>query len=96
MPKKLEVEGVDTSAVFESKEFGQTSATVVAVDRGGSGCFFIRRGLRLLDKEAFRKCVPLFQWCSFVQVEIFGLLPGLTKDLPEVFAELKKVAPRNG
>jgi len=92
--ERLEREGVDTSAVFESKE-AQTSATVVAVESGGERVFFHTPGVTpLLDKEAFRKCVPLFQWCSFVQVGYFGLLPGLTKDLPEVFAEVKKVAPR--
>jgi len=92
--ERLELEGVDTSAVFES-ERAQTSATVVAVEPGGERVFFHTPGLTpLLDKEAFRKCVPLFQWCSFVQVGYFGLLPGLTADLPELFGELKGLCPR--
>ncbi len=92
--ERLELEGVDTSSIFES-ELAQTSATVVAVEPGGERVFFHTPGTTpLLDKDVFRKCVPLFQWCSFVQVGYFGLLPGLTPDLPELFAELKKDAPR--
>jgi sugar/nucleoside kinase (ribokinase family) len=92
--EKLELEGVDTSTIFES-ETAQTAATVVAVEPGGERVFFHTPGATpLLDKETFRKCIPLFQWCSFVQVGYFGLLPGLTKDLPELFAELKSQATR--
>src|SRR5688572_20537375 len=92
--EKLELEGVDTSAVFESPE-AQTSATVVAVEPGGERCFFHTPGATpLLDKLTFRRCLPLFQWCSFVQVGYFGLLPGLTADLPEVLAELKESATK--
>ena len=92
--QKLELEGLDTSAVFESDQ-AQTSATVVAVEPGGERVFFHTPGVTpLLDKETFRKCVPLFQWCSFVQVGYFGLLPGITGDLPELFEELRGVAPR--
>jgi sugar/nucleoside kinase (ribokinase family) len=92
--ERLELEGVDTSSILES-ELAQTSATVVAVEPGGERVFFHNPGVsRLLDKDAFRKCFPLFQWCSFLQVGYFGLLPGLTADLPELFAELKTAAPR--
>lgn len=92
--ERLEVEGVDTSCVFEN-ELAQTSATVVAVEPGGERCFFHTPGpTPLIDAALFRKCIPLFQWCSFVQVGYFGLLPGITRDLPELFAELKKQAPR--
>jgi sugar/nucleoside kinase (ribokinase family) len=92
--ERLELEGVDTSSIFES-DLAQTSATVVAVEPGGERVFFHTPGpTPLLDKETFRKCIPLFQWCSFVQVGYFGLLPGLTPDLPELFAELKAAAPR--
>ena len=92
--KKLELEGIDTSAVFESEE-AQTSATVVAVEPGGERVFYHTPGpTPLIDAELFRKCVPLFKWCSFVQVGYFGLLPGITADLPELFQELRKVAPR--
>jgi sugar/nucleoside kinase (ribokinase family) len=92
--KKLELEGIDTSAVFESDK-AQTSATVVAVEPGGERVFYHTPGpTPLIDAELFRKCVPLFKWCSFVQVGYFGLLPGITADLPELFEELRKVAPR--
>lgn len=92
--ERLELEGVDTSSIFESDR-AQTSATVVAVEPGGERVFFHTPGTTpLLDKEVFRKCMGLFQWCSFVQVGYFGLLPGLTPDLPELFAELKAAAPR--
>jgi len=92
--ERLELEGVDTSTIFESTT-AQTSATVVAVEPGGERAFFHTPGVTpLLDKDAFRKCVPLFKWCSFVQVGYFGLLPGLTSDLPELFAELRSQAPR--
>jgi sugar/nucleoside kinase (ribokinase family) len=92
--QKLELEGLDTSAVFES-DAAQTSATVVAVEPGGERVFYHTPGpTPLLDADLFRKCLPLFQWCSFVQVGYFGLLPGLTADLPALFEELRSVAPR--
>lgn len=94
MKEKLQLEGVDTACVYDSGA-AQTSATVVAVEPGGERCFFHTPGVTpLLDKEVFRRCIPIFQWCSFVQVGYFGLLPGLTADLPDVLAELKSVAPR--
>src|SRR3954454_15028206 len=83
--ERLELEGVDTSTVFETDR-AQTSATVVAVEPGGERVFFHTPGATpLLDKAAFRKCLPVFQWSSFVQVGYFGLLPALTPDLPELF-----------
>lgn len=92
--QKLELEGLDTSAVFESDN-AQTSATVVAVEPGGERVFYHTPGpTPLIDKALFRKCLPLFKWCSFVQVGYFGLLPGITADLPELFEELRGVAPR--
>jgi sugar/nucleoside kinase (ribokinase family) len=92
--ERLELEGVDTSTVFESPD-AQTSATVVAVEPGGERVFFHTPGpTPRLDAKVFRQCLPLFQWCSFVQVGYFGLLPGLTGDLPELFEELKAQAPR--
>ena len=92
--ERLELEGVDTSSILES-DAAQTSATVVAVEPGGERVFFHTPGATpLLDKDVFRKCIPLFQWSSFVQVGYFGLLPGLTADLPELLAELRSQAPR--
>jgi len=90
----LEREGVDTAAVFDAPS-GQTSASVVAVEPGGERVFYHTPGVTpLLDAAVFRQCIPMLQWCSFVQVGYFGLLPGLTKDLPGLLAELKKVSPR--
>ncbi|HEY7117688.1 MAG TPA: carbohydrate kinase family protein [Tepidisphaeraceae bacterium] len=92
--ERLEREGVDTSAIFDSDD-AQTSATVVAVEPGGERVFYHTPGpTPLIDKELFRKCIPLFRWCSFVQVGYFGLLPGITADLPELFEELRALAPR--
>src|SRR3954464_7982629 len=61
---KLEREGLHPSCAFESGA-AQTSATVVAVEPGGERVFFPAPGPNpLLDKDVFRKCLPLFQWCS--------------------------------
>src|SRR5215213_138566 len=60
--EKLELEGVDTSTVFETDR-AQTSATVVAVEPGGERVFFHTPGATpLLDKDVFRRCLPVFQW----------------------------------
>ena len=92
--ERLETEGLDTSAVFET-ESAQTSATVVAVEPGGERCFFHTPGANAqIDQRLFRKCMPIFQWSAFVQVGYIGLLPALTADLPELFAELKRDFPR--
>ena len=92
--EKLAEEGLDTSAVFTNKG-GQTSASVVAVEPGGERCFFHTPGVTpLLDADAFRRCVPVFTQCEWVQVGYFGLLPTLTPDLPKVLAELRRGAPR--
>ena len=91
--EKLRAEGVDTSAVFRA-ERAQTSATVVAVEPGGERCFFHTPGATaLLDAEAFRRCIPTFKQCKYVQVGYFGLLPSLTADLPQVLKELRAAAP---
>ncbi len=85
---------VDTSAVFTTDK-AQTSATVVAVEKGGERCFFHTPGATpLLDAAAFRRCFPMFRQCAFVQVGYFGLLPTLTPDLPAVLGELHDEAPK--
>ena len=85
--------GVDTSAVF-TRDDAQTSSTVVAVEPGGERCFFHVPGVTtLLDAVAFRRCMPVFARSQFVQVGYFGLLPALTPELPELFAELRRTAP---
>jgi sugar/nucleoside kinase (ribokinase family) len=91
--ERLRESGVDTSAVFTAAT-AQTSATVVAVEKGGERCFFHTPGATpLLDAAAFRQCFSIFKQCAFVQVGYFGLLPGLTPDLPAVLRELHEQAP---
>ncbi|MCY2953960.1 MAG: carbohydrate kinase family protein [Planctomycetota bacterium] len=91
---RLRESGVDTSAVFATDK-AQTSATVVAVEKGGERCFFHTPGATpLLDAAAFRRCFPMFRQCAFVQVGYFGLLPTLTPDLPQVLRELHIEAPK--
>ncbi len=91
--ERLNESGVDTSAVFASSA-AQTSATVVAVEPGGERCFFHTPGVTpLLDAAVFRRCFPIFKLCQWVQVGYFGLLPGLTVDLPAVLRELRQAAP---
>ena len=85
--------GMDTSAVFATDQ-AQTSATVVAVEPGGERCFFHVPGVTaLLDAAGFRRCIPTFAKCAYVQIGYFGLLPRLTPQLPEVLAELRRAAP---
>jgi len=91
--ERLQLARVNTDAVFVTAG-AQTSATVVAVEPGGERCFFHTPGAtRLLDADAFRRCIPVFQNCKFVQIGYFGLLPALTPDLPAVLQELRAVAP---
>jgi sugar/nucleoside kinase (ribokinase family) len=90
---RLQSAGVDTSAVITTDK-AQTSATVVAVEPGGERCFFHTPGVTpLLDARVFRQCLPIFKQCAFVHVGYFGLLPSITPDLPQLFAELHSAAP---
>jgi len=92
--ERMRQAGVETSAVFES-DGAQTSATVVAVEPGGERVFFHVPGVTaLLDAGSFRQCFPIFEQCSYVLIGYYGLLPKLTPDLPEVLAELRRVAPK--
>lgn len=91
--ERLRDQGLDTSAVFRTEK-AQTSATIVAVESTGERTFFHTAGATtLLDAEAFRLCYSIFQSCAIVQIGYFGLLPGLTPQLPELLAELRKIAP---
>lgn len=90
---RLTAAGVDTSAVFRT-DAAQTSATVVAVEPGGERCFFHTAGAnRLVEAAVFRRCLPTLRQCTWVQIGYFGLLPGLTPDLPAALAELRREAP---
>jgi sugar/nucleoside kinase (ribokinase family) len=90
---RLRHAGLDTSAVF-TIDAAQTSATIVAVEPGGERCFFHTPGATtLLDAAAFRRCMPIFQQCKWVQVGYFGLLPALTPELPAVLRELRAQSP---
>ena len=91
---RLKQAGVDTACVFADSR-AQTSATVVAVEPGGERAFFhVPGATTLLDADAFRRCIPLFARCAYVQIGYLGLLPALTPDLPAVLRELKSAAPR--
>ena len=91
---RLKQAGMDVGCVFADAR-AQTSSTVVAVEPGGERCFFHTPGATaLLDADAFRRCLPTFAQCAYVQVGYFGLLPTLTGDLPALLRELKQAAPR--
>jgi len=91
---RLKRAGMDVSCVFADAR-AQTSSTVVAVEPGGERCFFHTPGAtKLLDADAFRRCIPTFAQCAYVQVGYFGLLPSLTDDLATVLRQLALAAPR--
>lgn len=93
MTEQLRRSGVDTSAVHGT-DADQTSATLVAVEPGGERVFFHTAGVtRRLDAATLRNCFPMFAKCQYVQIGYFGLLPGLTPELPMLLPELKKMAP---
>jgi len=91
--ERLREAGLDTSSVFSSGA-AQTSATVVAVEPGGERCFFHVPGVsKLIDAALFRRCMPMFSRCAWLQVGYFGLLPALSPDLPRLLEELRAAAP---
>lgn len=90
---RLRQSGLDTSAVYTTPD-AQTSATFVAVEPGGERVFFHTAGATtLLNGSAFRRCIPLFSRCKWVQIGYFGLAPALMPELPAVLRELKAAAP---
>jgi sugar/nucleoside kinase (ribokinase family) len=91
--QRLKEAELDVSGIFESDR-APTSATLVAVDPGGERTFFHAPGTTpLLDADAFRRCFPIFRLCAWVQIGYFGLLPGLTDELPKLLVEMKQTAP---
>jgi sugar/nucleoside kinase (ribokinase family) len=91
--EQLSGAGVNTQAVFITDQ-AQTSATVVAVESGGERCFYHSPGATpLLDAKLFRRCFPTIRQCAWLQVGYFGLLPGVTAELPAVLEELRRVWP---
>ncbi len=92
--EQLRSSGVDTSAIFTTRD-AQTSATLVAVEPGGERCFFHTPGAtRLLGPDALRRCLPIFAKCRYVQIGYFGLLPALTPHLAPLLAEFRRTAPQ--
>ena len=90
---RLRQSGIDVACILATDQ-AQTSATVVAVEPGGERCFFHAPGVTpALDANAFRRCFPVFRQCAWVQIGYFGLLPGLTPELPELLRELKSQSP---
>jgi sugar/nucleoside kinase (ribokinase family) len=91
--QRLKQAGIDVSCVVATNR-AQTSATVVAVERAGERCFFHTPGVTaLLDADAFRSCFAIFRQCAWLQIGYFGLLPGLTSDLPDLLRELQSQSP---
>lgn len=91
--ERLQQAGMDTACVVADAR-AQTSATVVAVEPGGERCFFhVPGATALLDAAVFRKCFDSFKKSAVVQIGYFGLLPNLTRDLPDLLAELRSLAP---
>ena len=91
--ERMQLAGLDTSAVFEEAS-AQTSSTIVAVEPGGERCFFHVPGANVrLDAAAFRRCIPRFAQCAVLLIGYFGLLPQLTPELPGLLLELRRAAP---
>jgi sugar/nucleoside kinase (ribokinase family) len=91
--ESLNKAGVNTAHVL-STDKAQTSASVVAVTKGGERAFFHTPGATpLLDDVVFRRFFPLFKSCAFVQIGYFGLLPALTPSLPNALRDLRAAAP---
>jgi sugar/nucleoside kinase (ribokinase family) len=85
---------VDTEHVLAT-DAAPTCATIVAVEPGGERCFFHLAGSTAkIDAAVLRRCFPLFARSTFTQIGYFGLLPGLTADLPGLLPELRAAAPR--
>ena len=90
---RLRQSGLDVACVFADSR-AQTSSTVVAVEPGGERCFFhVPGATTLLDADVFRRCFEVFRKCAVIQIGYFGLLPGLTADLPTLLGELRAAAP---
>jgi len=91
--ERLREAGVNVDRVCSDAR-AQTSATIVAVAHGGERCFFHTASVtRLINAEVFRRSLELFRSCRWLHIAYFGLLPGLTDDLPELLKELRRSAP---
>lgn len=91
--ERLREAGVNANGVASDAR-SQTSATIVAVQSNGERCFFHTPGVtNLIDAKAFRSQFDLFRRAAWLQIAYFGLLPNLTKDLPDLLAEFRTNAP---
>lgn len=91
--ERLREAGVNANGVTSDAR-SQTSATIVAVQGNGERCFFHTPGVTdLVDAKGFRAQFDLFRRAAWLQIGYFGLLPSLTKDLPELLAEFRMGAP---
>jgi sugar/nucleoside kinase (ribokinase family) len=93
MVARLRDAGLDISSFFTTDQ-ANTSATMIAVDNTGERTMFHAPGATtLLDADAFRKCFAIFRQCAWVHIGYFGLLPGMTDQLPQLLEELRQTAP---
>lgn len=84
-------EGLDVAGL-RTHPTGATSTTAVLIDASGERSFMHCVGApRLLDRAAFLDHIDLFRRSRAVLLGYYPLLPNLIDDLPEVFAELRKV-----
>ncbi|MBC8106615.1 MAG: carbohydrate kinase family protein [Anaerolineae bacterium] len=91
--ERLREAGVNANGVTSDAR-AQTSATIVAVQGNGERCFFHTPGVTdLVDAKVFRSQFDLFRRAAWLQIGYFGLLPNLTKDLPELLAEFRSSSP---
>lgn len=89
--RRYAAEGLDVTGLA-THPTGATSTTAVLIDSSGERSFMHCVGApRLLDRAAFIDRLDLFRRSRAVLLGYYPLLPNLIDDLPEVFAELRKV-----
>lgn len=88
---KYAAEGIDTSALVLRND-GATSTSAVLIDSSGERSFVHCAGApRLLDKRAMLDRLDLFARSRAMLLGYYPLMTRLQGDLPEVFAEIRKV-----
>lgn len=89
--KRYEAEGLDCSRLM-THPTGATSTTAVLIDPSGERSFAHCVGApKLLNKAAFFENLDLFEKSRMVLLGYYSLMPNLEKDLPDVFAAIRKL-----